>query len=77
MHVSGGLFFKVLHRFASSFFCLKYGEFSNRYLDRITEALQQVDEQTGGVPITLLAHSAGGWLSRVFLLEVKLNSAFV
>ena len=26
---------------------------------------------SGGGPVTLLAHSAGGWLSRVFLLEVR------
>jgi triacylglycerol esterase/lipase EstA (alpha/beta hydrolase family) len=42
-----------------------------RYMDRITAALQVVEEQSAdGAPVTLLAHSAGGWLSRVFLLEV-------
>jgi hypothetical protein len=25
--------------------------------------------QVGGAPITLLCHSAGGWLGRVFMLE--------
>lgn len=42
-----------------------------RYLDRIAAAVEQVEEVTGGAPVTLLAHSAGGWLSRVFLLEVR------
>lgn len=43
-------------------------------MDRITAALQAVEEQAAdGAPVTLLAHSAGGWLSRVFLLEVRLS----
>lgn len=41
----------------------------NWYMDRIAAALQSVEDQSGGAPVTLLAHSAGGWLSRVFLLE--------
>jgi hypothetical protein len=41
-------------------------------MDRIAAALQAVEERSaGGSPVTLLAHSAGGWLSRVFLLEVR------
>ena len=46
----------------------------HRYLDRIAGALAAVEEQTGGAPVTLLAHSAGGWLSRVFLLEARSNT---
>lgn len=41
-------------------------------MDRIAAALQAVEERSAdGSPVTLLAHSAGGWLSRVFLLEVR------
>jgi triacylglycerol esterase/lipase EstA (alpha/beta hydrolase family) len=41
-------------------------------MDRIAAALQTVEERSAdGSPVTLLAHSAGGWLSRVFLLEVS------
>ena len=43
-----------------------------RYMDRIATALQAVEDRSAdGSPVTLLAHSAGGWLSRVFLLEVR------
>lgn len=42
-------------------------------MDRIAAALQAVEDQSSdGAPVTLLAHSAGGWLSRVFLLEVSI-----
>lgn len=42
----------------------------NWYMQRISSALADVERQIGaGAPITLLAHSAGGWLSRVYLLE--------
>lgn len=40
-----------------------------RYLKRIDDALNSVKTQTDGAPVTLLAHSAGGWLSRVYLLS--------
>lgn len=39
-------------------------------MERIIAALADVEQQAGSGPVTLLAHSAGGWLSRVFLLEV-------
>ncbi len=42
---------------------------SCRYLKRIDDAVNLVKTQTDGAPITLLAHSAGGWLSRVYLLS--------
>ena len=38
-----------------------------RYLKRIDDAVNSVKTQTDGAPVTLLAHSAGGWLSRVYL----------
>lgn len=40
-----------------------------RYLKRIDDALNSVKTQTDGAPVTMLAHSAGGWLSRVYLLS--------
>lgn len=40
-----------------------------RYLKRIDDAVNSVKTQTDGAPVTLLAHSAGGWLSRVYLLS--------
>lgn len=39
-----------------------------RYLNRVDNALKSTAEQTHGGPVTLLAHSAGGWLGRVYLL---------
>lgn len=41
----------------------------HRYLKRIDDAVNSVKTQTDGAPVTLLAHSAGGWLSRVYLLS--------
>lgn len=41
----------------------------NWYLKRIDDAVNSVKTQTDGAPVTLLAHSAGGWLSRVYLLS--------
>lgn len=38
-----------------------------RYLERVDAAVHAAKERTEG-PITLLAHSAGGWLARVYLL---------
>ena len=34
----------------------------------MSEAAEEVGESSGGGPVTLLAHSAGGWLARVYLL---------
>ena len=42
--------------------------YAHRYLNRVDDALKSTSEQTGGGPVTLLAHSAGGWLGRVYLL---------
>lgn len=39
-----------------------------RYLKKVDDALCLTDKQTGGGPVTILAHSAGGWLGRVYLL---------
>lgn len=40
-----------------------------RYLKKVEASLAEVkDRVSDGSPITLLAHSAGGWLARVFLL---------
>lgn len=41
---------------------------SNRYLERISAALESARASTDGAPITLLAHSAGGWLGRLHML---------
>lgn len=40
-----------------------------RYLKRADDAVNSVKMQTDGAPVTMLAHSAGGWLSRVYLLS--------
>ena len=39
-----------------------------RYLNRVDAALKATDEQTSGGPVTIIAHSAGGWLGRIYLL---------
>lgn len=40
-----------------------------RYLKKVETCVAAVKERTAdGSPVTLLAHSAGGWLARVFLL---------
>ncbi len=40
-----------------------------RYLKKVEASLNEVKERVAdGSPITILAHSAGGWLARVFLL---------
>ena len=39
-----------------------------RYLEKVDAAVKLAQEATGGGPVTLLAHSAGGWLGRVYLL---------
>jgi alpha-beta hydrolase superfamily lysophospholipase len=41
----------------------------NWYLERMNEALDDLKREVDGGPITLLAHSAGGWLGRVFMKE--------
>jgi len=35
----------------------------------VNEALDQLKREVDGAPITLLCHSAGGWLGRVFMRE--------
>ncbi|GAB4813785.1 hypothetical protein N2152v2_000831 [Parachlorella kessleri] len=39
------------------------------YLQRVGAALESAQRATDGAGVTLLAHSAGGWLGRVFMLE--------
>lgn len=39
------------------------------YLERIQLAVNAVQSSAEGAPITLLAHSAGGWLGRLYLLD--------
>lgn len=39
-------------------------------MNRIDDAVNAVKTATDGAPVTMLAHSAGGWLSRVYLLTV-------
>ncbi|KAG2441158.1 hypothetical protein HXX76_004010 [Chlamydomonas incerta] len=45
----------------------------NWYLEYVDAAMQRLkrrlDEEAGGAPITMLTHSAGGWLGRVYLLD--------
>lgn len=41
----------------------------NWYLERITQAVDEAKEAAGTDKVTLVAHSAGGWMSRVWLLE--------
>ena len=40
-----------------------------RYMNHMQEAVEESRRQTDGGPVTLLAHSAGGWLARVYLLS--------
>lgn len=39
------------------------------FLNRTNEAMDELKREVDGAPITLLCHSAGGWLGRVFMLE--------
>lgn len=39
------------------------------YLNRLNASLDELKREVDGAPITLLAHSAGGWLGRVFMKE--------
>jgi hypothetical protein len=39
------------------------------YLERISAAGEEVTEETGGDSVCLLAHSAGGWMARVWMKE--------
>ena len=39
-----------------------------RYLNRVDACVKDLQRQTRGGPVSLLAHSAGGWLARVYLL---------
>ncbi|KAK9827302.1 hypothetical protein WJX81_002605 [Elliptochloris bilobata] len=38
------------------------------YLKRVHASVEAVKQGCGGGPVTLVAHSAGGWLARVYLL---------
>eukprot|EP00884_Botryococcus_braunii_P005659 jgi/Botrbrau1/15094/Bobra.0255s0007.1 len=39
------------------------------YFKLVEEAVERAKRETDGAPITLLAHSAGGWLGRLYLLN--------
>ncbi|KAI3434819.1 hypothetical protein D9Q98_002876 [Chlorella vulgaris] len=39
------------------------------YLKRVEQAAEAAKRATDGAPMTLLCHSAGGWLGRLFLLD--------
>jgi alpha-beta hydrolase superfamily lysophospholipase len=39
------------------------------YLQRVQQAVEAANRAADGAPLTLLCHSAGGWLGRLFLLE--------
>jgi len=39
------------------------------YLERVDAAVARALEASGGAPVQLLAHSAGGWLARVWLAQ--------
>ena len=51
--------------------CVKVSDhalvYPHRYLDKVDAAVKAARQATEG-PITLLAHSAGGWMARVYLL---------
>ena len=42
----------------------------SRYLNKVDAAVAAAKQATDG-PITIVAHSAGGWLSRVYLLVIS------
>lgn len=37
------------------------------YIDRVAVAVDQASEEAGGAKVTLVGHSAGGWLARAYL----------
>ncbi|PSC73077.1 alpha beta-hydrolase [Micractinium conductrix] len=39
------------------------------YLQRVGQAVEAAKRATDGAPLTLLAHSAGGWLGRLYMLD--------
>ena len=39
------------------------------YLNKLETCIQEARDETSGGPITLLAHSAGGWMGRTYLVE--------
>lgn len=39
------------------------------YLTRVAQATEAAKRATDGAPVTLLCHSAGGWLGRLFMLD--------
>ena len=44
---------------------------TNWYMDKLDAKIAEATATSGGGPITLLAHSAGGWLGRVYLREIQ------
>ncbi|GMP42127.1 hypothetical protein CsSME_00011965 [Camellia sinensis var. sinensis] len=43
------------------------------YLKRIDEAINEAKKLTGGGTLSLIGHSAGGWLARVYMQEFGLS----
>lgn len=39
------------------------------FLNRLDETVDSVKQETDGLPITILAHSAGGWLGRIYMKD--------
>lgn len=39
------------------------------YMTRMDQAMQELKREADGAPITILTHSAGGWLGRVYMLD--------
>ncbi|XP_075644244.1 uncharacterized protein LOC142615381 isoform X1 [Castanea sativa] len=58
-----------------SFFGLSKGlyVYGSRYLKRVDEAVQEAKELAQGGTLSLIGHSAGGWLARVYLEEFGLS----
>jgi hypothetical protein len=45
--------------------------FIDWYLNKLKEKIAEAKDQTEGGPITLVGHSAGGWLGRTYLVDVE------
>ena len=43
-------------------------------MSRIDSAIKEAKQQTGAEKVSLVAHSAGGWMSRVYMLEYGTGS---
>ncbi|XP_061372457.1 uncharacterized protein LOC133314926 isoform X1 [Gastrolobium bilobum] len=47
--------------------------FFTRYLKRVHDAVQEANELAQGATLSLIGHSAGGWLARVYMEEFGLS----